>query len=94
MPSEDILISGREQIVEFFATVPAGGRLDLIPLTVTRANGHLALAAYLPDRDAGRCRGYGVMVYTVTGDRIDTITGSPDPELFRHFDLPETHPDL
>lgn len=90
MPPEDIVITGRDQIVEFFATVPAGGRLDLIPLTVIRANGQLAVAAYLPD-DSGRCRGYGVMVYTFTDDRIDTITGFPDPALFPHFDLPETH---
>ncbi|WP_225993719.1 hypothetical protein [Actinomadura rudentiformis] len=41
MPPEDIVIQDREPIVEFFATVPAGGRLDLIPVTVTRANGDL-----------------------------------------------------
>jgi RNA polymerase sigma-70 factor (ECF subfamily) len=88
MPPEAIQITGRAHVVEFFATVPAAGRLDLIRLIATRANGHPALAAYLPD-DGGRCRGYGIMVLTVADDGIATITGFPDPDLFAAFDLPD-----
>lgn len=40
MPPQSIRIIGREQVTGFFATVPAGGRLDQIRLVVTRANGH------------------------------------------------------
>jgi RNA polymerase sigma-70 factor (ECF subfamily) len=87
MPPEAIQIIGRADVARFFGTVPAGGRLDLIRLVVTRANGHPALAAYLPD-DSGRCRSYGIMVVTVVGDNIATITGFPDPHLFPIFDLP------
>jgi RNA polymerase sigma-70 factor (ECF subfamily) len=87
MPPQTLLIAGREAVTEFFATVPADGRLDLIHLVETRANGHPALAAYLPD-DTGDCRGYGIMVLTVDGDQVTTITGFPDPTLFPTFDLP------
>ena len=76
-------------VTRFFATVPAGGRLDTIRLVRTAANGHLALAAYLPDQSA-RCHGYGIMVFTITGEGIATITGFPSPRLFERFGLPPT----
>jgi len=44
------------------------------------------VAAYLPD-DQGGCRGYGIVVLTLDGDRIATITGFPTPELFPVFEL-------
>jgi len=87
MPPQAILIAGRDAVVEFFATVPAGGRLDTIRLQPVQANGHPAVAAYLRD-DNGESRGYGIMVLTVGGGRIATITGFPDPALFPVFDLP------
>ena len=89
MPPEAVEIHGREHVARFFATVPADGRLDLIPLLRTGANGHPALAAYLPD-GSGHCRGYGIMVFTVTGGAVATITGFPDPGLFDTFGLPAT----
>jgi hypothetical protein len=52
-----------------------------------RANGHPALAAYLPGTSA-RCQGYGIMVFTTAGDSIATITGFPSPDLFGRFGLP------
>jgi len=91
MPPEAVEIRGRDHVAAFFATVPADGRLDLIPLLRTRANGHLALAAYLPD-GTGRCRGYGIMVFTVAGGAVTTITGFSDPGLFGIFGLPATPP--
>ena len=90
MPPQAIRIIGREQVAGFFASVPADGRLDLIDLVVTRANGHPTLAAYLPDEHSGDCRGYGIMVLTITDGQIATITGFPDPHLFPIFDLPTT----
>jgi RNA polymerase sigma-70 factor (ECF subfamily) len=89
MPPQSILITGREQVAGFFATVPADGRLNLIRLVVTRANGHPTLAAYLPNASTGDCRGYGIMVLTITDDQVATITGFPDPDLFPIFDLPD-----
>jgi RNA polymerase sigma-70 factor (ECF subfamily) len=90
MPPQALRFLGRQAVAEFFATVPAEGRLDLIHLVQTRANGHPAVAAYLPDGTTGDCRGYGIMVLTTAGDQIATITGFPDPALFPAFDLPTT----
>jgi RNA polymerase sigma-70 factor (ECF subfamily) len=90
MPPQALRFVGRHAVVEFFATVPADGRLDLIQLVPTRANGHPTVAAYLPDGSTGDCRGYGIMVLTVVGDQIATITGFPDPDLFPAFGLPTT----
>lgn len=91
MPPQAIQITGRQAVADFFATVPAGGRLDLIRLVATRANGHPSLAAYLPDDSTDGCRGYGLMVLTVADGQIATITGFPDPGLFPIFGLPLTH---
>ncbi len=93
MPPEEAVFVGRQAIAGFFATVPAGGKLDLVQLVETRANGHPALAAYLPTDD-GACRGYGIMVLTVADGQVATITGFPDPEIFRYFGLPGTPPQM
>jgi RNA polymerase sigma-70 factor (ECF subfamily) len=84
-----IAAGGRDQIAAFFAAVPAGGRLDLIKLTQTRANGQPAFAAYLSDH-LGRCQGYGIMVLTVIGGMLSAITGFLGSGMFRHFGLPQT----
>jgi RNA polymerase sigma-70 factor (ECF subfamily) len=91
MPPQSIRLVGRDAVAGFFATVPADGRLDLIRLVTTGANGHPALAAYLPDERTDDCRGYGIMVLTIDGDQVATITGFADPDLFPLFDLPTTH---
>jgi RNA polymerase sigma-70 factor (ECF subfamily) len=91
MPPQRAEFVGSTVIADFFATVPAGGRLDLIDLVAVRANGQPALAAYLPD-DRGDCRGYGIMVLDIAGGAITTITGFPDPALFAAFGLPATTP--
>lgn len=88
MPPQALRFVGRDAVAEFFATVPAEGRLDLIQLVEIRANGHPAVAAYLPDGSTGDCRGYGIMVLTIDGDEIASITGFADPDLFPVFDLP------
>ncbi len=88
MPPDDVVVHGRDAVADFFGTVPAGGRLDLIPVVRTAANGHPAIAAYLPD--GGSYRGYGVIVLTVGGGAVATITGFPDPALFDAFGLPPT----
>jgi RNA polymerase sigma-70 factor, ECF subfamily len=88
MPPQALRFLGRPAVIEFLATVPAQGRLDLIQLVQTRANGHPAVAAYLPDDTTEDCRGYGIMVLTIVGDQVATITGFPDPALFRVFALP------
>jgi RNA polymerase sigma-70 factor (ECF subfamily) len=91
MPPQRAEFAGRDQITDFFATVPAGGRLELIDLVVVRANGQPALAAYLPD-ERGECLGYGIMVLEIDEGMIATIAGFPDAELFAAFGLPARRP--
>jgi RNA polymerase sigma-70 factor, ECF subfamily len=89
MPPERVELRGRAAVAGFFATVPAGGRLETIRLLVTRANGQPALAAFDAD-DAGRWRPYGVMLLTIADDAVTSITGFPDfhdPVLFDVFDM-------
>jgi RNA polymerase sigma-70 factor (ECF subfamily) len=98
MPPQLISIIGRDRVIDFLATVPAGGRLDLIRLVHTRANGQPALAAYLPDVPPGsrtyrECQGYGIMVFAISGGSIAAITGFPSPGLFGRFGLPATMAD-
>jgi len=92
MPPQRAEFIGRTVIADFFATVPANGRLELIDLVVIRANGQPALAAYLPD-EWGDCRGYGIMVLDIVDGAILTITGFPDPTLFAALGLPTTTPE-
>jgi len=89
MPPEQMQFHGRDAVLGFFATVPAGGRLETIRLRVTRANGQPALAAFTPGED-GRWQPYGVMLLTVADSAVAAITGFPqlgDPLLLRAFGL-------
>jgi RNA polymerase sigma-70 factor, ECF subfamily len=89
MPPERMRVDGPHEIGGFFATVPMGGRLDLIRLLPTRANGQPALAAYVQESTAEPPRDYGIMVFALDGDRIAGITGfASNPELFPAFGLP------
>jgi RNA polymerase sigma-70 factor (ECF subfamily) len=89
MPPLPVRYVGRQAVAEFFATVPANGRLDRIRLVAIRANGQPALAAYLQGDD-GASYAYGVMVLTVAGDAIQAITGFQDASLFHAFGMPLT----
>jgi RNA polymerase sigma-70 factor (ECF subfamily) len=87
MPPFPMAYRGREAIAQFFATVPAGGRLDQITLVPTRANRQPAVAAYVRDPDGGTAA-YGIMVLTIDRTMISEITGFADPAVFRFFGLP------
>jgi RNA polymerase sigma-70 factor, ECF subfamily len=88
MPPDPAIFLGRRAIADFFATVPAGGALDQIPLVPTRANRQPAVGAYFPDPEAGVYRPYGIMVLTLDGDSIAQITGCTDPAVFPLLGLP------
>jgi RNA polymerase sigma-70 factor, ECF subfamily len=87
MPPEPVEYVGPEAIRGFFSTVPANGELDRFRLVATRANGQPAFACYLRTRE-GPLRAYGLMVLTLTGDRVGAITGFPDTGVFASFGLP------
>ncbi len=88
MPPDAAIFFGRRAIADFFATVPAGGALDQIPLLPTQANRQPAVGAYFPDPDAGVYRPYGIMVLTLDEDSIAQITGCTDPSVFPLLGLP------
>ena len=86
MPPEPMHVVGPAEIGGFFSTVPMDGRLDLIRLRSTRANGQPALAAFVQEEPGGPFRGYGIMVFALDGDRVAGITGFAGyPELFPVF---------
>ncbi len=84
MPPTPLEYVGPAAIAGFLSTVPAGGRLEHFRLVPTRANGQPAFGCYLLGR------AYGLMVLTLSGERVVAITGFPDTGLFRHFGLPRT----
>jgi RNA polymerase sigma-70 factor (TIGR02960 family) len=88
MPPFPEIYRGRPALREFFATVPAEGRLEEIRLVETRANRQPALAAYFRDPDDGVFRGYGVMVLDLDGAAIAAIAGFAFAELMPVFGLP------
>ena len=61
-----------------------------LPAGPTRANGQPAFGCYLPDPHAPIARAYGLMVLTLTGDRVSAITWFGDSGLLAHFGLPRT----
>jgi RNA polymerase sigma-70 factor (ECF subfamily) len=76
MPPERVKIVGRLAVTGFFATVPADGLLETLPLAMAGANGQPAVLAVETD-DQGGSRPYGLMVMTVAEDGIAAITGFP-----------------
>jgi RNA polymerase sigma-70 factor (ECF subfamily) len=89
MPPEQMRVEGAAAIGGFFGTVPLEGRLDLIRLLPTRANGQPALAAYVQGSPAAAFHPYGLMVLAFDGARITGITGFTGyPDLFPLSGLP------
>ena len=92
MPPEPYEYQGGEAIARFLRDREArrGASLRLVP---TRANGQPAFGCYLPDAQAPIARAYGVMVLTLTEQRISAITWFGERSLMAHFGLPRTLPE-
>lgn len=90
MPPAPLVYQGRDAIGRFLSTVPAAGRLDQFKLVASRANGQPAFGCYLRDPHTAIAHAYGMMVLTLTGNRLAAITGFPDTSVFRSFGLPRT----
>ncbi len=93
MPPEPLEYQGPLAIGQFLSTVPAGGALERFRLVPTRANGQPAFGCYLRDAHAPVAHAYGLMVLTLSGNRVAAITGFPDTSVFRSFGLPRTLPE-
>ncbi len=92
MPPEPYEYQGAHAIARFLddRATRRGANLRLV---ATRANHQPAFGCYLPDRHATIARAYGLMVLTLTGERISAITWFTERSLFAHFGLPRTLPD-
>ena len=88
MPPLPLEYEGIDVVTRFYATmIGSGRRFDLVP---TRANGQPAFGAYL--RAASGIRhGTGLLVLTLTGDRISSVTRF-DTSVLPWFGLPRSLP--
>jgi RNA polymerase sigma-70 factor (ECF subfamily) len=88
MPPIPLEYQGREVVARLCASIfGSGRRFDLVP---TRANGHPAFGAYLRT-PTGIRHGTGLLVLTLTGDRICSITRF-DNSVLPLFGLPRSLP--
>jgi RNA polymerase sigma-70 factor (TIGR02960 family) len=88
MPPIPLEYQGRDVVGRFYASLFRAGRmLDLVP---TRANGQPAFGAYLR-APTGIRHGTGLLVLTLTGDRICSVTRF-DNSVLPCFGLPRSLP--
>ncbi len=89
MPPIPLEWHGRDVVGRFYAAVfGRGPTYDLVP---TRANGQQAFGAYLRAPSGGIRHGAGLLVLTLTGDRISDLTRFDSSALPR-FGLPHSLP--
>ena len=89
MPPMPFEYDGRDLVAHFCASIfGSGRRFDLVP---TRANGQPAFGAYLRARTGTRY-GTGLIVLTLTGDRICAMTHF-DKSVLPQFGLPPSLPE-
>lgn len=91
MPPEPYEYQGGEAIARFLDDRAARRGADF-RLVATRANGQPAFGCYLPDPHALIARAYGLMVLTLTADRVSAITWFGERSVLSHFGLPRTLP--
>jgi RNA polymerase sigma-70 factor (ECF subfamily) len=90
MPPEPFDYQGPDAIRGFLSTVPASGALERLRLIPTRANGQPAFGCYLRDAHTSIAHAYGLMVLTLSADKVAALTGFPDTGVFASFGLPRT----
>src|SRR5437762_12168450 len=74
MPPQPYEYQGGEAIARFIARERGDRRAANLRLVPTRANGQPAFGCYLPDAHAPIARAYGLLVLTLTDERISAIT--------------------
>ena len=91
MPPEPYEFQGPAAIAEFLRSVP---RLQRAPyrLVPTRANTQPAFGCYAADVQTGLLRAQGLIVLTLEGERISTLTRFLDSDVLPHFGLPPSLP--
>jgi RNA polymerase sigma-70 factor (ECF subfamily) len=89
MPPIPLEYEGRDAVARFCASIIPRRTPDLVP---TRANGQPAFGTYLRASPGGLRQGTGLLVLTLTGDRICAMTRFDDTVL-PWFGLPRSLPD-
>ena len=90
MPPEPIQCDGADAVVAYLRDRGFWGpSLQLLP---TRANGQPAFGYYLPEPDGLRARASGVIVLTIVGEHVGTLTRFGGQDLVQRFGLPPTVP--
>ena len=89
MPPVPLEYQGRELAGRFLTLAFRSGRR--YRLVATRANGQPAVGVYVYDRHAPVLHANGLMVLTLSGDRISTITRF-DASVLPRFGLPRSLP--
>jgi RNA polymerase sigma-70 factor (ECF subfamily) len=88
MPPLQLEYQGIEVVTRFYGSMMSSGRqFDLVP---TRANGQPAFGAYLRT-SSGIRQGTGLLVLTLAGDRICSVTRF-DTSVLPWFGLPRSLP--
>jgi RNA polymerase sigma-70 factor (TIGR02960 family) len=92
MPPIPLHYQGRGLIARFLAAtgLRPGLSARLVP---TRANGQPAFGLYIRDPHAPVAHANGIIVLTLAGSDISTMTGFPDKSTLSVFGLPRTLPD-
>jgi len=88
MPPVPLEYHGRDAVARFYASIIPHWRCDLVP---ARANGQPAFGAYLRAPTGGIRHGAGLLVLTLTGDRICAVTRF-DNSVLPSFGLPRSLP--
>jgi hypothetical protein len=83
---------GRGAARHFFESVAFPGGTSRYRLVATRANGQPAFGCYLRDPEDGCGHACGLVVLTISGDRIAAIDRFVDNSLMPRFGLPRTLP--
>lgn len=86
MPPMPLEYEGRDIVARFYASIIRRRTHDLVP---TRANGQPAFGAYLRAPTGGHRHGTGLIVLTLTGDRICAMTRF-DNSVLPWFGLPQS----
>ncbi|UVS80135.1 sigma-70 family RNA polymerase sigma factor [Actinokineospora sp. UTMC 2448] len=89
MPPLPLEYRGLEDVRHFLATVALREGNDHV-LVPTRANGQPAFGCYLRDPRTPILHAHGVLVLTLSGDRICAVTRFVDNALLAAFGLPRT----
>jgi hypothetical protein len=89
MPPLPFIYQGQAPVADFLTAICATRRFRLIP---TRANGQPAFGCYLRDDTTQIARAHGLIVLTLSGERITGITRFLDNSLLPRFGFPRNLP--